>query len=116
MKTSVAAVRARRWYWQHVSAMVLAVCVAVHIVIIVYAMHGGLTGAEILARTHDNWTFGIFYAVFVIACAVHVPAGVANVLEEWVGLRVATSDVISKLFGLLILVLGLQAVYAVILS
>jgi fumarate reductase subunit C len=116
MKSDVAVLRARRWYWQHVSAMVLAVCVAVHIVIIVYAMHGGLTAAEILARTHGNWAFGAFYAVFVIACAVHVPAGIANVLEEWVGLRVGPASVISKLFGLLILVMGLQAVYAVTLS
>ncbi len=113
MKKSDAVIHARRWYWQHVSAMVLAICVAVHIVVIVYAMRNGLTGAEILSRTHGNWAFGIFYAVFVIACVVHVPAGLANILEEWVGLKVGAASAVAKLFGLVILVMGLQAVYAV---
>ena len=74
-----AVAQARRWYWQRISAMVLALCVLVHLGVMVYAVRGGLTAAEILGRTQGNWTFGAFYAIFVVACAAHVPVGVANI-------------------------------------
>lgn len=116
MTTTTAAIQARRWYWQHMSAMVLAICVFVHIGVIIYAVRGGLSAAEILGRTHGNWAFGMFYVVFVVACAVHVPAGIANITEEWFSWRTSTAAIVSKLFGLVILIMGLQAVYAVTLS
>ena len=50
-------------------------------------MRGGLTATAILGRTHGNWGFALFYAVFVIACAVHVPVGLANIAREWLGPR-----------------------------
>lgn len=107
---------AKRWYWQRISAMVLALCVLVHLGVILYAVRGGLSGAEILARTHGSVLFGAFYAVFVIACAVHVPQGLANIFEEWFGLRAGTATLLANLFGLLVLVAGLRAVYAVTLA
>ena len=42
------------WIAQRVSAAVLAVCVAVHLATIVYAVQGGLTAAEILGRKRDD--------------------------------------------------------------
>src|SRR5574341_1374263 len=50
------AVKSQTWLWaaQRASAAVLALCVAVHLATIVYAVQGGLTGAEILARTRGN--------------------------------------------------------------
>ena len=48
------ATQARLWYWQRVSAMVLGFCVIVHLATIIYAVRGGLTAAEILARTRGN--------------------------------------------------------------
>jgi fumarate reductase subunit C len=105
--------QARRWYWQRVSAMVLALCVAVHLVVMVYAVRGGLSAAEILARTQGNWVFGAFYAVFVIACAVHVPVGVANIAREWWGLGERAARVLSLALALLLLAAGLRAVFAV---
>jgi succinate dehydrogenase hydrophobic anchor subunit len=59
--------QAKRWYWQRISAMVLALFVLVHLAVMVYAVRGGLSAAEILGRTHGSWAFGSFYAVFVIA-------------------------------------------------
>jgi fumarate reductase subunit C len=106
--------QARRWYWQRISAMVLALCVLVHLVVMVYAVRGGLSAAEILGRTQGNWAFGAFYAVFVIACAVHVPVGLANIAREWWGLGEARALLLARLFGLLLLVMGLRAVYAVV--
>jgi fumarate reductase subunit C len=64
--SDAAAGQARQWYWQRISAMVLALCVLLHLGVIIYAVRGGLSGAEILARTHGNWGFGIFYGVHII--------------------------------------------------
>lgn len=105
--------QARLWYWQRISAMVLAICVLVHLGVIIYAVRGGLSGAEILERTRGNWGFGIFYGVFVIACAVHVPIGIANIAEEWLGLNTRKAALVAQFFGLAILLMGLRAVFAV---
>ncbi len=110
---SVAA-QARRWYWQRISAMVLALCVLGHLAVMVYAVRGGLTGAEILARTQGNWAFGLFYAVFVIGCVAHVPIGLARIAREWFGVGEAAALWFARAFGLLLLVTGLRAVYAVV--
>lgn len=105
---------ARRWYHQRISAMVLAVCVLVHLAVIIYAVRGGLTGEEILARTQGNWVFGAFYALFVVACAVHVPPGLINIAVEWLRWPQSRALLAARLFGLLILLTGLRAVYAVV--
>ena len=122
------------WYWQRISAMVLAVCVIVHLVGIIYAVRGGLSAAEILARTRGSWAFAAFYGAFVIACAIHAPIGLANVLAEMrrkpgsppiaqktgqqggehSGQQMSQHIVIAQVFAVLILVLGLRAVYAVV--
>ena len=104
---------AKLWYWQRISAMVLALCVIVHVAIMIYAVRGGLTGAEILGRTRGSVSFAAFYGVFVLACAVHVPVGLMRVAEEWLHLDRFLSVVLGKLFGVTILFLGLRAVYGV---
>ena len=109
-----AVAQARRWYWQRISAMVLAVCVLVHLSVLVYAVRGGLTAAAILGRTQGNWGFALFYAVFVIACAVHVPVGLAYVAREWWGLGERAGLWLGRTFGLFLLVTGLRSVYAVV--
>lgn len=106
--------QARQWYWQRVSAMVLALCVVVHLVTIVWAVRGGLSAAEILGRTQGNWAVGLFYAVFVVAAAVHAPIGLARIAEEWLGWSTRASNRAALLFGALLLVLGLRAVWAVV--
>ena len=110
---SAAVAQAKRWYRQRISAMVLVVCVVVHLCGLVYAVRGGLTATEILGRTHGNLAFGLFYAAFVLACAVHVPLGLARILRETV-LPARAANVVSALFALLLLVLGLRSVYAVV--
>jgi fumarate reductase subunit C len=106
----------RLWYWQRISSMVLAFCVLVHLAVIVYAVRGGLSGAEVLARTHGNWAFGLFYTVFVLACAVHVPIGLARILREALGWPEPVVSALSGLAALLLLVLGLRSVYGVVLA
>ena len=64
---------------QRLSAAILALAVAVHLATILYAVRGGLTAGEILARTHGNLAFLVFYSVFVAAVAAHAPIGLRNV-------------------------------------
>ena len=109
-----AVMQARLWYWQRVSAMVLALCVLVHLALMIYAVRGGLSAGDILGRTRGNWAFGAFYSVFVLACAVHVPIGLSNIAQEWWGWRGARVATLAKIFGLLLLALGLRAVYGVV--
>jgi fumarate reductase subunit C len=107
---------AKRWYWQRISAMVLALCVLVHLAVMIYAVQGGLSAAEILGRTRGNWIFGAFYVVFVVACAVHVPVGLANIAREWWGVGARPALWGARLFGLVLLFTGLRAVWAVVIG
>ena len=110
---SAARREAKLWYWQRVSAMVLAVCVVIHLIGIVYAVRGGLSAAEILGRTRGSWMFAAFYGTFVIACAVHAPIGLASMLQEWRGGRGHAHAIVAQLVAVLIAVLGFSAIYAV---
>jgi fumarate reductase subunit C len=101
---------------QRLTAFVLALAVAVHLGTILYAVRGGLTAAEILGRTHGNIAFLLFYAVFVIAVAAHAPIGLRNIFREWTRWRGLTLDLALALFAILLLGLGLRAVFAVFAS
>jgi len=102
------------WIAQRASAAVLALCVAVHIGVMVYAVQGGLSAAEILARTRGSAGWAAFYGVFVAAVAVHVPIGLRAVAVEWLGWRGRSLGVALHLFAALLLALGLRAVWAVV--
>jgi fumarate reductase subunit C len=101
---------------QRATAFVLAFAVAAHLATIVYAVRGGLTAADILARTHGNIGLALFYALFVVAVAMHAPIGLRSVLREWMAWRGKSLDVALVLFALLLLMLGMRAVFAVFTS
>ena len=88
----------------------LALCVTVHLVTIIYAVRGGLTAAEIFARTRGNTSWLVFYTVFVIAVAVHAPIGLRPVLTEWLGWRGRSREWAVLGFGVLLVWLGMRAV------
>ncbi|MBS0305829.1 MAG: succinate dehydrogenase [Proteobacteria bacterium] len=104
----------RLWALQRLSAMALSLFVAIHLVGIIMAVRGGLSAAEILARTRGNWAVALFYGAFVLACAVHVPIGLARVAEEWLGWRAWPANAAAAVAALLLAILGLRAVYAVV--
>ena len=104
--------QAKLWYAQRISAMILGVCVAVHLLIIFYAIRDGLSAEEILGRTQGNIWFAIFYETFVLACFVHAPIGLANILQETFP-KSGLAKPISGLLAILILVLGTVAVFGV---
>lgn len=107
--------RADAWLWiaQRASAVVLAVCVVVHLATVVYAVQGGLSAAEILGRTRGNVAWLVFYSVFVLAVAVHAPIGLRSVLGEWLGWRGRTREVFLVLLAGLIALMGWRAALAV---
>ena len=105
--------QARRWYAQRISAMALAVLVLMHLGIMIYAVRGGLSGAEILGRTQGNYLMAAYYAVFVVACAIHVPTGLANIAVEWLRWPMQRALRASRAFALLLMITGWRAVYAV---
>lgn len=109
---SAGVLQAKLWYAQRISAMVLGLCVAIHLLIIFYAIRGGLSAQEILGRTQGNVLFAIFYEVFVLACFVHAPIGVANILQETFP-KSGSVRPLSWLLALLILTLGTTAVIGV---
>ncbi|MGH8687996.1 MAG: succinate dehydrogenase [Burkholderiales bacterium] len=101
------------WVAQRASAAVLALCVLVHLATMIYAVHTGLTGAAILARTRGNVAWAAFYSVFVIAVAVHAPIGLRAVLAEWFGWRGASRDAVLAAFAAVLAALGARAVLGV---
>jgi fumarate reductase subunit C len=98
---------------QRASAAVLAFAVTAHLITIIYAVHGGLTAAEVLGRTRGNGWFLALYGVFVLAVAVHAPIGLRNILREWTPWRGRALDLALALFAVLLLLLGLRAALAV---
>ena len=103
------------WLAQRASAAVLGVCVLVHLATIVYAVRGGLSAEEILGRTRGNHAWLGFYAVFVLAAAVHAPIGLRAIAIEWLGWRSRSRDVVLALFAALLAGMGLRAALRVFL-
>lgn len=104
------------YIWQRLTAAVIAPLALVHLIVIFYATHKGLSAADILARTHGSLAWALFYGVFVAAIAVHASIGIRTVLSEWSPLGARQRDLAVIFFGLLLATLGLRAVAAVVLS
>jgi fumarate reductase subunit C len=101
---------------QRGTAVILAFAVTIHLVTIIYAVRGGLTAGEVLARTHGNRWFLGFYLVFVLAAAIHAPIGLRSILREWAKWRGRSLDFAMLVFSALLLVLGTRAALAVYLA
>jgi fumarate reductase subunit C len=108
--------RAETWLFvaQRASAVVLAVCVAVHLAVIVYAAQAGISAAAILGRTRGAFGWMTFYGLFVAAIAVHAPIGLRAILRESTPWRGATLDLAVLAFAVLLLGLGLRAIGSVV--
>jgi fumarate reductase subunit C len=101
------------WAAQRASAAVLAVCVMVHLITIIYAVRNGLSAAEVLGRTQGSVAWATFYALFVAAVAVHAPIGLRSVLAETFNWRGAGLEVAVVAVGLALALWGFRAVWAV---
>jgi fumarate reductase subunit C len=102
------------WAAQRISAVVLAVCVVVHLVTAIYAIRSGLSAAEILSRTRGSVGWAAFYGVFVAAVAIHAPIGLRNIVAEMLGWRGRAVDGALVLVALMLAYSGWRSVYAVV--
>src|SRR5258706_4113608 len=100
------------WVAQRATAVVLAFCVMVHLATIIYAVRGGLSAGDVLARTRGNVAWASFYVIFVIAAAVHGAIGLRTVAAEWLGFRGGAAGVVVTLVGGALTIMGLRAVAA----
>ncbi len=105
----------RLYFWQRLTAAVMAPMILVHLAIIFYATRRGLSAADILARTRGSTLWFLFYGAFVLAAAVHASIGTRNVLAEWSPLKEKECGILAALLGILLFVLGLRAIVAVVL-
>jgi fumarate reductase subunit C len=104
----------RLWILQRATAVVLALCVVVHLVTIIYAVRGGLNAADVLARTRGNYAWAAFYGVFVIAAAIHGAIGLRTVAGEWLGFRGRFADGTLAVIAIALALTGFRAVAAVV--
>jgi fumarate reductase subunit C len=100
---------------QRISAIVLAPLVLAHLAVMIYAVRGGLSAAEILGRTQGSLGWGLFYGLFVVAAAVHAAIGLRVVVFETLGLRGDALRLFTVVVALGLLALGGRAVIAVVL-
>nr|CAA6802052.1 MAG: Succinate dehydrogenase hydrophobic anchor protein [uncultured Thiotrichaceae bacterium] len=101
---------------QRLTAMLMAPLVILHLGVMIYAIQGGLTSAEILGRTQGSFLWGAIYGLFVVAVSVHAAIGLRVVIHEWFGITESRLNWITSIITLVLLGLGGRAVYAVVLS
>jgi fumarate reductase subunit C len=98
---------------QRVSAMVLAPLVLLHLGVMIYAVRGGISAAEILSRTQGSVLWGFVYGLFVVAVAIHGAIGLRVILREMASWKGNGPGVVAGIFCVAILVLGFRAVGAI---
>jgi fumarate reductase subunit C len=106
----------RLYMAQRLSALVMVPLTIGHILVMVYAVQGGLSVGEILERTQGSVSWFLFYGSFVLAVSVHAAIGIRVIGFEWGGLRGWVLDGLSWLVFGLLLWLGSKAVFAVTLA
>ncbi|APX13225.1 succinate dehydrogenase [Tateyamaria omphalii] len=103
----------RLYMLQRITALLMAPLVIGHIAVMIYAIQGGLSAAEILGRTQGSVAWFLFYGLFVVAVSIHGAIGVRAVAHEWGGLKGAALDAAMWAIGLGLFALGARAVWAV---
>tara|TARA_R110002110_G_scaffold21165_33_gene84400 strand:- start:4752 stop:5084 length:333 start_codon:yes stop_codon:yes gene_type:complete len=103
-----------RLYMLHrLSALFMGPFVLVHIGVMIYAVQGGLSTAEILGRTQGSVFWFLFYATFVIAVSVHSAIGLRVIVHEMLGVKGPSLSMLTWGICLALLVMGGRAVTAV---
>lgn len=103
----------RLYMLQRITALLMGPLVLGHLAVMIYAIQGGLSAAEILGRTQGSVLWFAFYGTFVVAVAVHGAIGLRTIAHEWGGLKGAALDVFMWTVGLGLFALGARAVWAV---
>ena len=103
----------RLYVFQRLSALLMAPFVIGHLAVMIYAIQGGLSAAEILGRTQGSILWFLFYGLFVCAVSFHGAIGLRTIAFEWGGLKGAALEAFMWIVGLGLFALGARAVWAV---
>lgn len=103
----------RLYMIQRITALLMAPLVIGHLAVMIYAVQGGLSAAEILGRTQGSVLWFLFYGTFVVAVAAHGAIGLRSIAHEWCGLKGRALDTGMWIVGLGLFALGARAVWAV---
>ena len=103
----------RLYMAQRLSALIMAPLVLGHIAVMIYAVQGGLSAAEILGRTAGSFAWALFYGLFALAVAIHAAIGLRVIAYEWTGLRGVGLSALTWGACALLAFMGLSAVWAV---
>jgi fumarate reductase subunit C len=104
---------ARLYMAQRISALIMVPLVIGHIAVMIVAVQGGLTAAEILGRTQGSVGWFLFYGTFVAAVSVHAAIGLRVIVHEMTGLRGFGLSALMWVAGTGLMFLGARAVTAV---
>ncbi|SDC94082.1 succinate dehydrogenase [Ruegeria marina] len=103
----------RLYLLQRITAVLMAPFVLLHPGVMVRAIHGGPSAAEILSRTHGSDLWFLFYRGFVLIAGFHGAIGLRVILPEWLGLRGGALVLPPLVIAALLIATGLHAVVAV---
>lgn len=103
----------RLYMLQRITALLMAPLVVGHLAVMIIAVQGGLSTAEILGRTQGSAAWFMFYGTFVVAVCIHAAIGLRVVAHEWGGLKGIGLDAFMWITGLGLFALGARAVWAV---
>lgn len=103
----------RLYMLQRITALLMAPLVIGHLAVMIYAIQGGLSAAEILGRTQGSVLWFLFYGTFVAAVAIHGAIGLRTIAHEWGGLKGGALDVVMWVIGVGLFAMGARAVWAV---
>jgi len=106
----------RLYLAQRLSAMLMAPLVLLHLVVMVYAVQGGLDANEILSRTQGSMLWGFVYGLFAVAVSIHGAIGLRVIAYEWLKISGVLLDLLTAFIAIGLLGLGARAVYAVVLT
>ena len=103
----------RLYMAQRLTALIMAPLVLGHLAVMIYAVQGGLSVAEILGRTQGSLAWFLFYGTFVVAVAVHAAIGLRVIFFEVLGLKGMALDLFAWAVFVILLGLGARAVWSV---
>lgn len=103
----------RLYMLQRITALLMAPLVLGHLAVMIYAIQGGLSAAEILGRTQGSVLWFLFYGTFVLAVSIHGAIGLRTIAFEWAGISGRSLEVLMWVIGLGLFALGARAVWAV---
>lgn len=103
----------RLYLAQRLSALIMAPLTLAHIGLMIYAVQGGLSAAEILGRTQDSLAWFLFYGLFVFAVSIHAAIGLRSILREMTSLSAVVINGLSWGICIALLATGGRAVFAV---